>query len=1377
MDVPPLQSPSNQQAHDKIRGYAYQCWLTVEAWLQLAPGDTLFVECAEDFASFSAAGEANVTQAKATAANLTLRSEDVAEAINHYWAFRLQSLSGKVSYSFLTTAGITTEQGDPLGGMAGLTLWQKVAVSGDFGKAEKLRHFLCTDPQASKKLSVEVLNFLNGATEEEFLAQIVKPMLWDTNHADMAGVRESIENQLATLVEEQFGGSPTHRHNLADTLFTRINTVAAAKEKLPLHRALLLSAIKQHMIPSEEAALAAVHQEVLGGMVMGASHLTTVWKFTDAVPPLGLADDYSRREPALKALVAAAGDARFVLIEGSSGMGKSTLAQIYGAAIGGHWLHFRGRDIDTVRILRGLQLLTAVIVREPGPFGLILDDLPWPEMDGSAMGVLRGLVRAARLHGARLIFTNQRAPSVVNLAAGGLAEVLMFKAPIMEQEEIVEVALRLGCPDTDKAISWAPIVVALSSGHPRLVHANLIGWKMRGWPAFSIDEFQAANESVKQTRDESQLLLAERRSEEIELLTRVSAFFGPFRREHALAIADQLERIVGASVAFENLLGPWIEPFSHDRYQLSPLLGKTLLNGTTSARAKEVHRAAIPAVISGKSVEAGDATGALLNAVLGDASDWATQLFMKFLMAPREHSAPLHSHLVWVTMYATEGQMVFTGFPAVDFMFRLLQFEVAASVAPEKADHFLALCDGLIATADSETAHCYRTMLAYSLIKTNQTLVAFERLFSAIDILKQSMADMLKEGAVMPAKLLPPELNPEGHEDESEVFVVLEIWNRAGTLDGLRSLLGTLQRSDDATREKYLEALCRVKASAIMCFDQVWLAEDKKAQRNWEPVLALFYDYLAAAEQWKSGLLAACAARGISIIHDEYQDRTSDADKALARVVSEDPAIMAIVTERRAKSAMLAKRYDEARRLFEAAMPNSPWIGFTASGTVVLYQNAGTAAGKAGNWTASAQHFFAGSEMAKNDDDLVATFGLLADAAFATWQSGDKPLAVTRLGLAFDMIPSLPDPATQLRVRRTMRFFGHLLTFLAWDGTGRSDNSPAPAVVPGMCSEARDDVNGPKLTVPDVTLQEVIYLTLVFQHLPQLPVLEVRLAAVLAGGNPLARYFGLELEARRLMRSGEFEKLFECAAAAAVATQSGRQLSAGESGSSPKTTSTEGTVPITLNHPFPIPMVLLCGLTQALLTGQDLAVIISAWRETAKGMPIGAELDIFLKMVESALAGSVDDAANGAASDSDEYVRWAHALRLLREPRLTPNFLLIATIFFTFFGRSVVRYPWLADTAKPLDKAISEQWRQACDQRFYFSSPTLFIPDIRALAGNPEGTVTHIAKLAVAAQPALSLNVAGTIMQPIRALAAGTPQDSHAVRPGIGASGITSAPS
>jgi len=151
VDHAPIQSPIEQQAHDKIRGYGFQCWLSVEAWLDLGPKDLLFLECAEDFAKFTAAGGADIGQAKATAAEITLRSADVVEAINHYWAFRGQDEKISIRYSLLTTANITTEQGDPFKGVAGLALWREVAATNDEAKAEVLRKFLASDPPSGKK--------------------------------------------------------------------------------------------------------------------------------------------------------------------------------------------------------------------------------------------------------------------------------------------------------------------------------------------------------------------------------------------------------------------------------------------------------------------------------------------------------------------------------------------------------------------------------------------------------------------------------------------------------------------------------------------------------------------------------------------------------------------------------------------------------------------------------------------------------------------------------------------------------------------------------------------------------------------------------------------------------------------------------------------------------------------------------------------------------------------------------------------------------------------------------------------------------------------------------------------------------------------------
>src|SRR4051812_39868774 len=123
MEQPPLQSPSNQQAHDKIRGYAFQCWLTVDAWLRLQTDDRLYVECAEDFAVVGK-DAAEVAQAKAIAASISLRSEDAVEAINHLWALQHAGYAGKIRYSFLTTGGIVVEKGDPFDGESGIDLWR-----------------------------------------------------------------------------------------------------------------------------------------------------------------------------------------------------------------------------------------------------------------------------------------------------------------------------------------------------------------------------------------------------------------------------------------------------------------------------------------------------------------------------------------------------------------------------------------------------------------------------------------------------------------------------------------------------------------------------------------------------------------------------------------------------------------------------------------------------------------------------------------------------------------------------------------------------------------------------------------------------------------------------------------------------------------------------------------------------------------------------------------------------------------------------------------------------------------------------------------------------------------------------------------------------
>lgn len=82
-----LSGDSKRQANDSIRGYHYQMWKSVHAWLDLKEDEILFIEGAEDFDIVGNA-EATTVQVKNTKANITLRSQSVVDAIAHYWKLR-----------------------------------------------------------------------------------------------------------------------------------------------------------------------------------------------------------------------------------------------------------------------------------------------------------------------------------------------------------------------------------------------------------------------------------------------------------------------------------------------------------------------------------------------------------------------------------------------------------------------------------------------------------------------------------------------------------------------------------------------------------------------------------------------------------------------------------------------------------------------------------------------------------------------------------------------------------------------------------------------------------------------------------------------------------------------------------------------------------------------------------------------------------------------------------------------------------------------------------------------------------------------------------------------------------------------------------------
>ena len=172
--IQPLNADPKHQANDSLRGYRYQILHSVHAWLSLADDEILYLEGAEDFDRISPE-TATVVQVKDTQHNITLRSQEVIDAINHYWELQDNHRDMSVKFRFLTRSQIGVERGNPFGEeQAGLHVWKR--CSGDEATITKISEFLQTEERISKK----VTDFLKQTESQQIYKQLIEPIAWET---------------------------------------------------------------------------------------------------------------------------------------------------------------------------------------------------------------------------------------------------------------------------------------------------------------------------------------------------------------------------------------------------------------------------------------------------------------------------------------------------------------------------------------------------------------------------------------------------------------------------------------------------------------------------------------------------------------------------------------------------------------------------------------------------------------------------------------------------------------------------------------------------------------------------------------------------------------------------------------------------------------------------------------------------------------------------------------------------------------------------------------------------------------------------------------------------------------------------------------------
>ena len=481
----PLKANPKRQAHNSLRGYLYQIWHSVNAWLDLCEDEILYLEGAEDFDKVSD-NEATVTQVKATQASITLSSQDVNDAINHYWELRTNNSDRNLRFRFLTCSNIGVEQGNPFGtGNPGLQEWSR--CSGDGESIKKISNFL----QAAGKISEEVKDYLKQAEPQEIYEQLIEPITWETGSKPASFVVQSIRTTLVHH-DDRYSIALADAEKVVDRLLKEALTAATAvqEENRTLTREQFLKIFAENTRVSLPIQNRAEHEPIQLKIILDYIKESLIGDSADfslaiqspiqeTIPPLFC--DVTPRENLLSRIQAKLQSEHIVVIHGGAGRGKTTLAKLTAKNASDSWFWLSFTNIDSSKVSQYLQQLANKISHQSSTINIVLDDLNvQPQELRKYQEDLGVLVYRTLERGAKLLITSQHRPPNSFIRQLDVSPSVIVHVPDFALAEIEQFAEQLRCP-TDDAKNWAQLIRLHTSGHPRLVHAQLDSLRKEDW--------------------------------------------------------------------------------------------------------------------------------------------------------------------------------------------------------------------------------------------------------------------------------------------------------------------------------------------------------------------------------------------------------------------------------------------------------------------------------------------------------------------------------------------------------------------------------------------------------------------------------------------------------------------------------------------------------------------------------------------------------------------------------------------------------------------------------------------------------------------------------------------------------------------------------
>jgi hypothetical protein len=1307
----------------------FQIWHSVHAWLELKDEEFLYLEGAEDI-DVMGPDSAQAVQVKHTRTAVTLRSEAVLQAIGSFWRLTKQS-DREIQFIFLTTAQEGVEQGEPFGpGLPGLVAWRR--GRSDECLAEAVRTFLISEG----RLDADVAAFLKQAGPQDVQSRLLRLVVWQTGSDDSPAVEEAVKRKLIAHGDRY--RVPASAAKQVVNRLLREAWEAASERGRYLSRADLLELFELETAVSVPCAL--VSQLLASGAILSPRPpligdltlplITTESPQVSPVPPL--LGSVATRQELVTQCTAVLADRGLLVLTGSTGMGKSTIAKLIVHETGGEWAWFPLGGTEAAQAALLLRRLSEFLDSGSRKARIVIDGV-----EGTALSLpsvtepLSGLIYTALAQRGRVIITSQQALLPRWFAALGISEACQLQVPRFTQTDVFELARLLGCPSEITTVPWADWILGQTQGHPQLVHARLVRLKEEGWPRPSVQElFSQPTEVAEERARARQQLLGGVSQDARELISRLSLLIGTFRRDHAIAIGEISPTIPRPGDAFDALLGPWIEVAARNYFRVSALLADAGQEVWSARQALAMRAELAGAVLRCAPRTLTEAAEALFQGLFSRASGPVLAVLGSLYHASDAVLQRVSDEMPWFLLWAVgTGTSSFPPDRKVNYLVRMLQFRIAAKARPETAAKIANTWEAECATTSEDAdALQQRYLLAAELCLHHPTLSASDLISHLEEIAKvERIAGGMAEG-ILPA--FPQFAEWATSDHVTELFRIAI--HRNPSLEFLSELLAAMVEAPLELRDRLLVAFRTRPEDARLLIDATWTSEQGRDKPRWDECLKALRLVADTAQGWGLPEMAAAALASVSVILDEYLDRE---DEALAAITEGERRLGAsrILAEQRATVALNRKHYSDAleqwNRLYPASDAGEP-AGDMRS--VIGARRGGEAAGCAGDWQRAAQFFLTARRHARGSSQPATAAGLLADAGFAYWKAGSGRLAFDCFYEGLRMLDAIPDPATDLRSLVALKRFGHVLLWVAKSGS--HDVSELLAIpAPGMCSQPGLPGEFRKLPLTPIAGLWQLLAELEYQYGPGDEVF-VEITRRLSESQPLAIAIShTELDIRRSLRDGDHTRAIDQCLRFNTLFYALWQVKEAEGDA--LTTRWVGThCP---DEHFSS-MTLQAGLlVEAAESGQEgIQATLAAWRSEAARQPEIVAILGWLDETEPIISLAISSArAILADSEQTQPRRWAAALRLAVDDHCPPEASFYADITLMHW---MERAFFKQEVAIRLAAMVTKAWSRHAATPALLRAPRLTVPEIVRECGADQPPMKKVARILSAAHQAVA---------------------------------------